>query len=241
MLVVKAKVADVAKASGWQFRRCFDHQLQQIIASIGNVQAPIAGNVEDVTLWRAGPDVYSNKLSSSKTWEQIQVHQGKKGWSKVVWFAQGVPRFAVRDRLATGARMLQWGVLQSCVFCGEPIESRDHLFFTCPYTFTVWLAVVGDLLEADADPDWDETLTRLVEHIYEKLTFILPRLVFQTTIYYIWRERNDRRHTEKLKSVTQLSSLIEKTVKNKIMSTRYFENHVRAASKMAARTLGSWQ
>nr|VDD38044.1 unnamed protein product [Brassica oleracea] len=81
-------------------------------------------------------------------------------WSKVVWFAKGVPRFvfitwlAVRDRLFTGTRMAQWGVVQSCLFCGEPNESRDHLFFACPYTFTVWLAVVGDLLLAEADPDW---------------------------------------------------------------------------------------
>lgn len=95
----------------------------------------------------------------------------------------------IRGMLATGARMASWGVTQGCMFCGEPSETRDHLFFACPYTFTVWLAVVGDLLETDADPDWDATLARLMEHKYDRLTFILLRLVFQTSIYYLWRER----------------------------------------------------
>ena len=214
-----AKVADVANDSGWQFRRCRDLNLQQIIATIGNVQAPAAGNADDVVLWRAGPGEFNSRFSSSKTWEQIRDYKEKHKWSKVIWFAQGVPRFgfitwlAIRDRLATGTKMLQWGVVQGCVFCGEPSESRDHLFFACPYTFTVWLEVVGDLLEASADPDWEATLARLVDYRYEKLTFILLRLVFQTAIYYIWKERNDRRHNGKLKTTTQLSMLIEKTVK----------------------------
>ena len=119
--------------------------------------------------------------------------------------------------------MRQWEVVQGCVFCGEPNESRDHLFFACPYTFTVWLAVVGDLLGVNADPNWEMTLNRLVEHDYDKLTFILLRLVFQTSIYYLWKKRNDRRHTGKLKLDGQLTTLIEKMVRNRIMSTRYFE------------------
>ncbi|CAG7905840.1 unnamed protein product [Brassica rapa] len=31
------------------------------------------------------------------------------------------------------------GSEQGCVYCGEKDESRDHLFFSCPYTFTVWM------------------------------------------------------------------------------------------------------
>ncbi|RID79885.1 hypothetical protein BRARA_A02589 [Brassica rapa] len=69
------------------------------------------------------------------------------------------------------------------------------------------VAVVVDLLGVNADLDWEMALNWLVEHNYNKLTFILLRLVFQTSIYYLWNERNDRRHTGK----------------NRIMSTRYFE------------------
>lgn len=93
----------------------------------------------------------------------------------------------------------------------------------CPYTFTVWIDAVGNLLEANADPDWEATLRRLVEHKYDRLAYILLRLVFQTSIYYLWKERNDRRHTGKIKQVAQMNSLIDKTVRNRISSTRYFE------------------
>ncbi|KAF8109874.1 hypothetical protein N665_0090s0056 [Sinapis alba] len=108
--------------------------------------------------------------------------------------------------------------------CSKVIWLAGPPLFRLPYTFTIWLAVVGDLLETDADPDRETTLTRLVEHKYDRLTFILSRLVFQTSIYYLWRERNERRHTEKTKSVSQLTTLIDKTVRNKIMSTHYFES-----------------
>ena len=56
-----------------------------------------------------------------------------------MWFAQGVPRYsfitwlAIRDRLSTGSRMRAWGQVQCCLLCGEPDETRDHLFFACPY------------------------------------------------------------------------------------------------------------
>ncbi|CAG7862544.1 unnamed protein product, partial [Brassica rapa] len=47
----------------------------------------------------------------------MQIHQlrWRFQWSKIVWFSQGVPRYAfitwlaIRDRLSTGHRTSQWG------------------------------------------------------------------------------------------------------------------------------------
>lgn len=72
------KVADVANESGWYFRRCRNHSLQQIIASMGNLKDPAAGGVEDIVLWRAGTEVYNNRFSSSKTWEHLRVRKEKQ-------------------------------------------------------------------------------------------------------------------------------------------------------------------
>ncbi|XP_013745676.2 uncharacterized protein LOC106448319 [Brassica napus] len=112
--------------------------------------------------------------------------------------------------------------MQCCVYCGEADETRDHLFFACPYTFTLWLNVVGNLFGPDPDSDWKITLQRMLGGTYERLTYILLRLVWQTTIYFIWRERNDRRHNGTVKSVAQLARLIKKSMKNRISSTRYY-------------------
>ncbi|KAF2545246.1 hypothetical protein F2Q70_00020946 [Brassica cretica] len=90
-----------------------------------------------------------------------------------------VPRYAFitwlafRDRLATGHRTSKWGAPQGCLYCGDPDETRDHLFFACPYTFTLWLKVVGTLFGADPEPDWSITITRLQIGTYNCLTFIL--------------------------------------------------------------------
>ena len=39
------------------------------------------------------------------------------------------------------------------MLCGEPNETRDHLYCVCPYSFTVWLKVGGGLLAVQASPD----------------------------------------------------------------------------------------
>ena len=77
----------------------------------------------------------------------------------------------------------------------KPDETRDHLFcFACPYTFTLWLQVVGTLFGVEPDPDWEITSTQVLSGSYDRLTFILLRRVLQLTIYFIWRERNARKH-----------------------------------------------
>lgn len=53
--------------------------------------------------------------------------------------------------------MQSWGGLQACLFCGESDETRDHLFFACPYIYTVWLDISGDLL--DRKPGLDRHAT----------------------------------------------------------------------------------
>ncbi|XP_048604846.1 uncharacterized protein LOC106373944 [Brassica napus] len=162
----------------------------------------------------------------SKAW----VHKETVLWSKIVWFPQGVPCFAfitwfaVKDRLPTGHYSRRWGQPQHCLYCGEPDETRDHLFFACPYTFTLWLKMVGNLFGTDPDPDWDITLSTMLSRSYDRLTFIFLRLVLQVTIYFIWRERNDRKHGTSHKTVEQLAKLIDKTVRNRISSTKYTLN-----------------
>lgn len=159
----------------------------------------------------------------------IRLQYPTLSWSKVIWFPLGVPRFAfiswlaIRNRLSTGDRMRAWGQVQGCLFCGEPNESRDHLFFACPYTYTLWLEVVGTLLGRPPDPDWEITLQQLATHRFDRLSYILLRLVFQATIYIIWRERNDRRHHKKPRQVNQLAKVIGKTVRYCILSTKYWE------------------
>lgn len=128
---------------------------------------------------------------------------------------------AVCDRLSTGVRMRLWGGDQPCVLCGERDESRDHLFFACSFSFTVWSEVTGKLLGHRLDLDWDITLASLLGGLASNDKNILFRMCFQVTIYFVWRERNTRIHGGTFCFVPQMVRLIDKQIRNKIVSLDY--------------------
>lgn len=54
---------------------------------------------------------------------------------------------------------------------------------------------------------------------------ILIRMCFQTAIYYVWKERNERRHHKSWVPTTHLTRLIKKTIRSRIVSLRYRGAH----------------
>lgn len=199
----ETRICDVLRDDEWRFRRCRERQIQSLVAEIQGFQRKLTDG-------KAGIVDFGTTFVSTETWNQIRQQKEKVLWSKIVWFPQGVPRFgfipwlAIRDRLSTGHRSSVWGQPQHCLYSGELDETKDHLFFACPYTFTLCLKTVGNLLGTDPDPDLNTTLSTLMTGSYDRLTFILLRLVLQATIYYIWRERNERKHHTVVKQPTSL-------------------------------------
>ncbi|KAG7559687.1 Reverse transcriptase zinc-binding domain [Arabidopsis thaliana x Arabidopsis arenosa] len=202
----------------------------EVIQGIQGLKVPSSEAGIDKVMWRHYPDDFRPEYSAASTWDQLRTHAATKEWSKVIWFPQTVPQFAfiswlaIKDRLTTGSRMRAWGDNQSCLFCREPDETRDHLFFACPYSFMVWIEVVGDMLRTEPDPDWDDTLQRLITHPYPRYDYILLRLCFKATIYYLWGERNERRHNNLYRTHSQLARTIERVIRSIIVSLRYYEN-----------------
>lgn len=52
----------------------------------------------------------------------------------------------------------------------------------------------GWLIGSSIRTDWDDTVTSLLRFRQSKMDTIFLGLLFQTTIYILWRERNSRRH-----------------------------------------------
>lgn len=182
---------------------------------------------EDRYVWRHGDDDYKPCFSSMQTWQQVRVQHPTVAWSKIVWFPHAITRFsfitwlALNDRLSTGARSRAWGCIQPCLLCGEPDETRDQLFFACPYSFTVWINLVGYLLGPRVNPDWSLTITSLLSTRRKEIDTDLLKLAFQATIYNLWRERNSRRHHGHPQSAGQLVRVIDNLIKNMISSLRH--------------------
>ena len=217
-----ARVCDVVVGTEWRFRSTRDRTLQAIVSQVRSFPVTITPDEEDEVMWKHGQDDFRDSFSSNKTWSLI--------WHRVIWFPRRVPRFAffawlaIKDRLSKGARMRNWGLTQPCLFCGEHVETRDHLYFACPYTYTVWIEVVGNLFGDAPDPDWETTLERITTRATDLLSAILLRLAFQVAIYYFWIERNNRRHNHTTKPASQLCREIDKTIRNRIFSTKYYES-----------------
>ncbi|WZZ04848.1 hypothetical protein YC2023_090769 [Brassica napus] len=124
----------------------------------------------------------------------------------------------MRDRLSTGSRMAQWdiGVNTSCSFCQDPLESIEHLFFQCSFTSLIWENLAREVLKDSFTARWSEIKRIVVDENQGRLFLFTIRYLFQTSVHYIWRERNRRRHGEQGSSHCLLTKLIEKTVRNKL-------------------------
>lgn len=197
-----------------------------MIARIHDAPAPVVDAESDKLLWRHGENDYKAWFSLTKIWDQVRERSPTVTWSELVWFPQAIPRFsfiawlAVRNRLSTGDRTQVWGEHQHCRLCGEPQETRDHIFFGCPYTYTVWTETVGSLLPRP-NPDWNITITMLRSKRRTAIVTCLLRLSFQAVIHSVWCERNSRKHKGVSRTAPELTKKIDKIIRNRVSFLRH--------------------
>lgn len=178
-----AKVCDAVTMDGWRIKGQRGRRSHDLYNSIMAIEPPRPEDGSDIILWRHSEDDYKVVFSAKQTWEPIRPRR-----SKVVWFLQGVPRFsfilwlAINNKLSTGDRMRQWGITQGCELCGERDETRDHLFFTCPYSYTIWERLARRLVGSDINPDWQWTVQQLQRMGGRGVDPCLARLLFQTIV-----------------------------------------------------------
>ncbi|XP_023644828.1 uncharacterized protein LOC111832493 [Capsella rubella] len=157
-------------------------------------------------------------------------------WSKVVWFSGGIPKhifhawLLVLNRCPTRDRMLRWGLQTKaeCLLCNNSLESRDHLFFNCSYSWIVW-APVAVRCGLQPNRSWDRTLNHLQALTGPRANKRLSLLVWQCSLYLLWGERNNRLHRQSFKSADSLRLLIDSIIRNRIASFRD-SNHALASS-----------
>lgn len=223
----KARVCDAVLNLQWNVKGQRSRYFHALHDTIQNEPVPEPMRGEDVILWRHSNDDYHDSFSTTKTWNQIRQKRDEVSWSSSIWLAQGVPRYAfiawlaVKNRLPTGDRMRTWGIIQECALCGERDETRDHLFFACPYAYTVWNRLARRIIGPRINPDWNDNLLILQGRRFTRTDQVLIRLLFQTTIYHIWRERNARRHQKRIQPVDKTIKLIDKAIRNRVSSLKY--------------------
>ncbi|CAL9243028.1 unnamed protein product [Arabidopsis halleri] len=118
--------------------------------------------------------------------------------------------------------MLKWrgGPTGMCVLCQNCIESRNHLFFECDFSSTVWAALAHGLLKSRYTTDWQLLIDIISTNQFTKVEAFLTRYVIQAVVYAIWRERNGRRHGESAQTAERITAWVDKQIRNRISAIR---------------------
>ncbi|KAG2320543.1 hypothetical protein Bca52824_013756 [Brassica carinata] len=183
---------------------------------------------EDVVLWKGKGDVFRVGFDTNQTWNLTRVQQAKVQWYKGIWFSGSTPKYSVmtwiaaHNRLATGDRLLQWNAQANaqCILCKSAVETRDHLFFSCPFTEAIWRNLTGKLLGQNYSPTWSQVLQIVSKNQITGVKKFLLRYVLQVSVHTIWLERNGRRHGTAQRPPSLLIKFIDKQTRNRISSLR---------------------
>lgn len=139
-------------------------------------------------------------------------------WENIVWIAGGIAKHSflcwlfIVDRCPTRDRLLRWGLqtAPSCLLCNSAAESRDHLFFLCPYSWNLW-SRLGRRCDLIPEQQWGDVTTQLQSFNSRN---------WQSCIYWTWQERNSRLHRNTFRSTDGLLRLIDRQIRDRILSYR---------------------
>ena len=173
----------------------------------------------------------TNVYSTGEMYTALKGELEEVDWGSIVWSPFGIPRhnfltwLFVLNRSPTRDRMQRWGYQTptNCLLCNSSDESRNHLFMECSFSLDLWTQIARrcGLL---ALPDWNLTLYQMMALPRQKSLRhqrILTLWAWQSTIYWLWNERNQRLHANSFRSVDTLLPLIDRQLRNKIQTLRH--------------------
>ena len=152
---------------------------------------------DDVYLWKQDHHPPSNIFSAAKTWLALHPCGVPVSWHKSVWFKDRIPKHAfiswvvTWNRLHARYRLRSWGlgIPPDCVLCNGHHESRDHLFFECSYSQAVWGHFTARM-HLTPPPLFMTCLLWINSATRDKSLALIIKLLFQASIYLVWKERN---------------------------------------------------
>lgn len=182
----------------------------------------------DIFMW--GPSDSSSGSFSTKTWEFLRPRAETKEWSQVVWFKNMVPKHAFNfwvanlNRLPLNERLHQWGLMDSglCTLCSTDQESRDHMFLKCMFAADVWDRVKQKLGSPGIRiTSWNDLIEWLLSRTGSARRRYLRKIVCQTAVYLIWKERNDRKHGRLPSTSIVIFNKIDRRTKDTLLARRH--------------------
>ena len=171
-----------------------------------------------------------NRYKASVVWEVLRPKKEKYAWHRLIWGSYVTPKHAfiawmtVLNRLPTKDRMSRWGiVLESCCsLCKLMEETRDHLFFECPFSKEIWQQVLYLCGLRRSVLDWHYEFQWAVKKLKgNSLISMVLKVGWNAFIYQIWRERNSRIFRNKEETKKQIIEKIKTAVQHRLARLRH--------------------
>lgn len=203
-------------------RRHRGASLQDIEKELVKLAEKQSNSELDKDLWRWSSG-FKQKFSTMETWQLIRETGLQCDWGSRVWFSKATPKFAFitwlafKDRLSTLDRVSRWsqGIDTTCVLCKNAPETRSHIFFECAVSSHIWEQLTKGIMR-NSYSNSCETVMRLISASMEKKKRFCINYALQVAMYFLWRERNKRRHGEPPMPLSVMLKLIDKTIRNKL-------------------------
>ncbi|KAJ9536407.1 hypothetical protein OSB04_un000420 [Centaurea solstitialis] len=160
-----------------------------------------------------------------EAWKTLVGDMEDAPWYGICWFKQYIPKYsfclwlAILNRLPTQDRMLRWAPQSDqllCSLCERSIDSRDHLFFDCHYSSSVWEKSRNEI-GLDHYQGWEEILHNLIHHRWGS-NAVRKKMFFAATVYFIWQERNRRLFDGRKRNPQQLFNELKASIHMKCLS-----------------------
>uniref|UniRef100_A0A5B7BDA2 Reverse transcriptase zinc-binding domain-containing protein n=1 Tax=Davidia involucrata TaxID=16924 RepID=A0A5B7BDA2_DAVIN len=218
----EATVSSIIQSSKWCWPIANSPHLMDLKE---NMPANPCANNPDQVRWLPSS---SGVFTICSAWNCIRTRNQKTNWWR---FPNSIPTcsfvlwMAIREKLNTQDRILSYGGIpsMSCVFCAQPVESHDHLFFQCIFTKELWLHLLARCELVWIEDNWQHTIEWARTKLCGKtLKHYIGKLVFSITVYTIWLERNRRTFAHEHKDMPRLITDIQNLVKGRLMGARGF-------------------
>ncbi|KAL9841022.1 putative RNA-directed DNA polymerase [Arabidopsis thaliana] len=222
-VALNAKIRDACSSNGWNIAAPRSDQALSLHMHLTSVNLPTDVMGADSYSWVVNNKSF-DRFSSSATWEALRPRESPVSWTRAVWFKGATPKHAFNlwiahlDRLPTKVRLASWGLQldTTCNLCGYHSETRDHLLLSCDFAEYLWHAVSMRLgLQSIIFDSWQRLIGWLsVKNARSPPT--LSKLVAQSVIYAIWKQRNNLHHNQAYVLPSVIFKEIDREIRNSI-------------------------
>ena len=158
-------LSDLYRSETWVLPRARSEAMVQVQTFLTTLV--LHEGMEDSYEWIVN-GVRSKRYKTAQIYWEIKGAEAQVPWATVVWTNGGIPKhnflawLFMLNRCPTRDRLLAWGlpVDGTCLLCNLGPESRDHLYFQCPYSYRIW-SEISRRCSTTPSRSWQDTVTQM--------------------------------------------------------------------------------